>query len=71
MISYIENASHTVDGIYIAGRAMNWADGEFHRWGEMQQSVWDNYTEFMVEYGVIDAPIDSAELFTNEFLPEK
>ncbi len=36
MISYIENTSHTVDGIYIAGRAMNWADGEFHRWGEMQ-----------------------------------
>ena len=22
------------------------------------------------EYGVIDAPIDSAELFTNDFLPE-
>lgn len=36
MISYIENASHTVDGIYLAGRAMNWAAGEFHRWGELR-----------------------------------
>lgn len=57
----------TISQEYLAKEFVADAD----RWGEMQQSVWDNYTEFMVEYGVIDAPIDSAELFTNEFLPEK
>ena len=57
----------TISQEYLAKEFVADAD----RWGEMQQSVWDNYTEFMVEYGVIDAPIDSAELFTNDFLPEK
>lgn len=51
---------------YLADKYMEDTD----RWGEMKQSVWDNYTDFMVEYGVLEAPIDSAELYTNEFLPE-
>jgi len=41
------------------------------RWGEMKDEVWDNYTEFMVEYGVIDEAIPASECYTNEFLPEK
>ena len=40
------------------------------RWGEMKQSVWDGYTDFMVEYGMIDAPIAADQLYTNDFLPE-
>ena len=40
------------------------------RWGEMKQSVWDGYTDFMVEYGMIEAPIAADQLYTNEFLPE-
>lgn len=51
---------------YLADKYMEDTD----RWGEMKQSVWDGYTDFMVEYGVMEAPIDSALLFTNEFLPE-
>lgn len=39
------------------------------RWGEMQEKVWDNYTNFMVEYGVIQEAIEADECFTNEFLP--
>lgn len=39
------------------------------RWGEMKSETWDNYTQFMVEYGVIAESIDSAELYTNDFLP--
>lgn len=39
------------------------------RWGEMQEKVWDNYTDFMVEYGVIQEAIEAGECFTNEFLP--
>ena len=41
------------------------------RWGEMKDQVWDNYTEFMVEYGVIQEAIPAAECYTNEFLPDK
>ena len=41
------------------------------QWGIMKDEVWDNYTEFMVEYGVIDEAIPAAECYTNEFLPVK
>lgn len=40
------------------------------RWGEMKDEVWNNYTDFMVEYGVIDHAIPAEECYTNEFLPE-
>ena len=40
------------------------------RWGEMKDSVWDNYTNFMVEYGVINQPIEASKCYTNDFLPE-
>ena len=39
------------------------------RWGEMKDEVWDRYTDFMVEYGVIDQSIPAADCYTNEFLP--
>ena len=38
-------------------------------WGTMKDSVWDNYTDFMVEYGVIDKDIPAADCYTNEFCP--
>lgn len=40
------------------------------RWGEMKDSVWDNYTQFMVEYGIIAETVPASECYTNEFLPE-
>lgn len=51
---------------YLAGKYMEDTD----RWGEMKDSVWDNYTDFMTEYGVIDHAIPAADCYTNEFLPE-
>jgi len=39
------------------------------RWGVMKDEVWDNYTGFMTEYGVIDEAIPASECYTNEFLP--
>lgn len=39
-------------------------------WGKMKDEVWDNYTDFMVEYGVIDKAIPASDCYTNEFLPE-
>lgn len=40
------------------------------RWGEMKSSVWDNYTAFMMEHGLITNNMKAEEAFTNEFLPE-
>ncbi len=37
-------------------------------WGSMKAEVWDNYTEFLLEYNVITETVDSAECFTNDFL---
>ena len=51
---------------YLAGKYLEDTD----RWGEMKDSVWDNYTDFMTEYGVIDHAIPAADCYTNEFLPE-
>lgn len=39
-------------------------------WGTMKDSVWDNYTDFLVEYGVIDEKIPASQCYTNEFLPQ-
>ena len=37
-------------------------------WGLMKDEVWDNYTEFMYEYGLIDHTIAADEMYTNEFI---
>ena len=52
---------------YLADKYMEDTD----QWGVMKDDVWDNYTDFMVEYGVIDKAIPAADCYTNEFLPEK
>ena len=56
----------TVSQEYLADRYME--DSE--TWGTMKDSVWDNYTDFMLEYGVIDKDIAASDCYTNEFLPE-
>lgn len=38
-------------------------------WGIMKDETWDNYTDFMVEYGVIDKAVPASDCYTNEFLP--
>jgi ABC-type nitrate/sulfonate/bicarbonate transport system substrate-binding protein len=40
------------------------------RWGEMKPEVWQNYTDFMINYKLLDKKIDVNKAFTNEFLPE-
>ncbi len=51
---------------YLASKYMEDTD----RWGVMKAQVWDNYTEFMAEYGVIDQVIPADQCYTNEFLPK-
>ena len=39
-------------------------------WGLMKDEVWDNYTAFMYEYGLIEKTIPASEQYTNEFIIE-
>ena len=39
------------------------------RWGEQKESVWQDYSDWMVEHGILSAPISASDAFTNEFLP--
>ena len=49
---------------YLAGKYQE--DSE--RWGLMKDEVWDGYTDFMLESGLIEKKISSEQLYTNEFL---
>lgn len=37
-------------------------------WGVMKDEVWDGYTDFMYEYGLIDTKISADSQYTNEFI---
>ena len=37
-------------------------------WGLMKDEVWDNYTQFMYEYGLIDKTIPASQQYTNQFI---
>lgn len=50
---------------FLAGKYMEDTDV----WGMMTDETWDNYTDFMAEYGVIDRTIPASDCYTNEFLP--
>ncbi|RDY28050.1 ABC transporter substrate-binding protein [Romboutsia weinsteinii] len=40
------------------------------KWGEMKDSVWNNYTAFLTEYKLINKEMKASEAYTNEFLPQ-
>jgi ABC-type nitrate/sulfonate/bicarbonate transport system substrate-binding protein len=42
---------------------------EAPRWGEQKESVWQNYSDWMVKTGILSAPIAASQAFTNRFLP--
>ncbi|MFC1908075.1 ABC transporter substrate-binding protein [Chloroflexota bacterium] len=39
------------------------------RWGEQKESVWQDYSDWMVEHGILSVPISASGAFTNDFLP--
>lgn len=39
-------------------------------WGVMKDEVWDNYSSFLQEYGVIEEALPASECYTNEFLAQ-
>lgn len=42
---------------------------EAPKWGEQKESVWQNYSDWMVKYGILSTPISASDAFTNKFLP--
>ncbi|MEF9894844.1 MAG: ABC transporter substrate-binding protein [Clostridia bacterium] len=57
----------TISQEYLSGKYQD----DAARWGEMTDKVWNNYTQFCLEYGVIGSDIAPDQLYTNAFLPEK
>jgi len=39
------------------------------RWGEQKESIWQRYSDWMVENGILQTSISGKDAFTNEFLP--
>jgi ABC-type nitrate/sulfonate/bicarbonate transport system substrate-binding protein len=42
---------------------------EADRWGEQQLSVWQDYSAWMVEHGILAEPIEAEAAFSNDYLP--
>lgn len=40
------------------------------RWGEQKREVWQNYSDWMSDKGLLEKPLDTDKAFTNDFLPE-
>ena len=49
---------------YLADKFME----DTNTWGIMEDEVWDNYTNFLQEYGIIDKALSAEDCYTNEFL---
>jgi ABC-type nitrate/sulfonate/bicarbonate transport system substrate-binding protein len=39
------------------------------RWGQQDLAIWQGYTDFLVENGILAEGIDAGAAFTNAFLP--
>jgi len=53
--------------------SQNWISQQYQaeapRWGEQKESVWQNYTDWLVREGILSTPISASASFTNQFLP--
>jgi ABC-type nitrate/sulfonate/bicarbonate transport system substrate-binding protein len=53
--------------------SQNWLSkyyrAEASRWGEQKESVWQGYSDWMVDNGILQTSISGKDAFTNEFLP--
>ncbi|HEY5555930.1 ABC transporter substrate-binding protein [Acetobacterium sp.] len=44
--------------------------GDASQWGIMNQSIWENYSQWMFDHGLLENKLDANEAFTNEYLPQ-
>ncbi|MFC2038433.1 ABC transporter substrate-binding protein [Chloroflexota bacterium] len=59
-IELVKASQNWISEYYLAGAP---------RWGEQKESVWQDYADWMAEYGIMSSRITAADAFTNEFLP--
>ncbi|OEG00229.1 ABC transporter substrate-binding protein [Vulcanibacillus modesticaldus] len=56
-------------------KSQEWISNKYQedalQWGIQQESVWMNYTQWMVDQGLIPQMIDISKAFTNQFLPDR
>jgi ABC-type nitrate/sulfonate/bicarbonate transport system substrate-binding protein len=55
-------------------RSQDWLSQRYQadaaRWGVQELSIWEDYSNWMAQYGIIEEPIEAARAFTNDFLPK-
>lgn len=52
--------------------SQNWLSKRYQddadQWGEQALSVWENYADWMLEYDLLEKPLNAEEAFTNQFI---
>ena len=68
----LKNAPETDETLAIESQKYlkNQYKAEAKRWGEMKESVWNNYTKFLLDKKLISKDMKASEAFTNEYLPD-
>lgn len=69
----VKNAPETDKTLAIASQKYmkNQYKAEAKKWGVMKESVWNNYTKFLLDKKLINKDMKASEAFTNEYLPGK
>ncbi|WP_102261915.1 ABC transporter substrate-binding protein [Mesobacillus jeotgali] len=56
-------------------RSQEWLSPRYQddaaRWGEQKLEVWENYSEWMFDNGLLEKELEADKAFTNEFLPKR
>ncbi|ESU32718.1 nitrate ABC transporter substrate-binding protein [Bacillus sp. 17376] len=56
-------------------RSQEWLSPKYQddaeRWGEQKLEIWENYSEWMFENGLLEKELEAEKAFTNEFLPKR
>ncbi|SHG58694.1 ABC transporter substrate-binding protein [Ornithinibacillus halophilus] len=56
-------------------RSQDWISPRYQddadQFGTQEQERWQKFADFLLEYEIIDEPVDIEQAFTNEFLPKK
>lgn len=53
---------------FLADKFAGTSVGDSPRWGRMEAAVWENYTQWLKDKGIVPAEFSAAGAFTNEFL---
>ncbi|WP_369811895.1 ABC transporter substrate-binding protein [Clostridium sp. CM028] len=67
----LKNAPETDEALAVASQKYlkDQYKAEAEKWGEMKESVWNNYTKFLLDKKLIGKDMKASEAFTNEYLP--